>query len=391
MSLLSTPQNTLLLPRAIPNLTSSPLFFLPLTSKPSIPFSLRLRNSTLLSPSLPLPLLPPPRATYDIPIKINDEDYERFLDRQPWKGAVVYKRDATVSHVEYCTSLDRLTIGWLSSRVSADRAAEMGLKLPDDLNWIYDDEGGDNDERINGQDVVFEGKDDNNNSVFLSADELRNAKISLKYGDDDDDDDDDDEFDDFDIDDEIGGEFIDTPVLVSIDVTRKRDSIRLDGIIRTVITLDCKRCFGPSAECVYSNFSLLLSETPIGEPPENEDSIEEMFAESKKKKTKVEILGADGDEDRDIEWDDRFHFPAEQSEIDISKQVRDIIHLGITMNALCGPNCKGICSKCGKNLNLGNCNCVKKVKKGGEQSSGQSMRHGPLRDLRKKLEKSLEQ
>ncbi|KAJ3691392.1 hypothetical protein LUZ61_020556 [Rhynchospora tenuis] len=382
MSLLSTHPNTLLLPRAITKLTSSPLFFLPLTTKPTNPFPLRLRNATHLSPSLPLLL--PPRATYDIPIKIDDGDYERFLDSQPWKGAIVYKRDASVSHVEYCTSLDRLAIGWLSSRVSADRAAEMGLKLPDDLNWMYNDEEGDKDERLNGQDVVLEGKDENNNPVFLSADELRNAKISVKY-----EDDDDDEFDDFDFDDEEGGEFTDTPVLVSIDVTRKRGSIRLDGIVRTVITLDCNRCFGPAAECVYSNFSLLLSETPIGEPPENPDSIEEMFVESKTKKNKVKIHGTDVDEDRDIEWDDRFHFPAGQNEIDISKQVRDIIHLDITMNALCGANCKGLCSKCGKNLNLGNCTCTKV--KGGEQSSGQNTRHGPLRDLRKKLEKSLEQ
>jgi hypothetical protein len=32
-----------------------------------------------------------------------------------------------------------------------------------------------------------------------------------------------------------------TPVLVSVDVTRRRGRLRLDGIVRTVITLGCYR------------------------------------------------------------------------------------------------------------------------------------------------------
>lgn len=74
----------------------------------------------------------------------------------------MYKRDASVSHVEYSTSLDRLAVGWLSSRVSADRAAEMGLKLSDDLNWNSDDEGEDNEDGgeggLDGNDVAIEGE-----------------------------------------------------------------------------------------------------------------------------------------------------------------------------------------------------------------------------------------
>lgn len=54
--------------------------------------------------------------------------------------------------------------------MSADRAAEMGLKLPDDLNWNSDDEDEDEDDdedednddsyngELNGQDVALEGE-----------------------------------------------------------------------------------------------------------------------------------------------------------------------------------------------------------------------------------------
>lgn len=114
-----------------------------------------------------------------------------------------------------------------------------------------------------------------------------------------------------------------------------------------------------------------------------------MFDEGKTNKNMVEMEGTHGDEDRDIDWDDRLHFPAGEREIDISKQVRDIIHLEVNMNMVCSANCKGVCLQCGSNLNLNKCSCVKV--KGGEKSPGASGNYGPLRDLRKKMGKSLGQ
>lgn len=38
---------------------------------------------------------------------------------------------------------------------------------------------------------------------------------------------------------ELGGDG--TPVLVSVDVTRRKRRLKLDGIVRTVITLGCNR------------------------------------------------------------------------------------------------------------------------------------------------------
>lgn len=101
-----------------------------------------------------------------------DED----LVGSPWEGAVVYRRDPSVSHVEYCTTLERLGLGKLSGGVSRSRAAAMGIRLP-----------------------------------------VRRAKDSA-FGDD------------------------ETPVLISLDVTRRKRRLKLDGILRTVITLRCNRC-----------------------------------------------------------------------------------------------------------------------------------------------------
>lgn len=92
-------------------------------------------------------------------------------DESPWKGAVIYKRNNSVTHTEYCTTLESLGLGNLSTDVSKSRASLMGLRV---------------------------------------------TKAVKDYPD-------------------------GTPVLISIDGTRKKLKLRLDGIIRTIITLGCNR------------------------------------------------------------------------------------------------------------------------------------------------------
>lgn len=91
----------------------------------------------------------------------------------PWEGAVVYKRNPSILHVEYCTTLERLGLGRLSTEISKSRASVMGLRVT-------------------------------------------KAVKDYPQG---------------------------TPVQVSIDVTKKKRKLRLDGLLRTVITLGCNRYF----------------------------------------------------------------------------------------------------------------------------------------------------
>uniref|UniRef100_A0A2P2IR13 Uncharacterized protein MANES_09G055500 n=2 Tax=Rhizophora mucronata TaxID=61149 RepID=A0A2P2IR13_RHIMU len=225
----------------------------------------------------------------------------------PWEGAIVYRRNPSITHLEYCTTLERLGLGNLSTQVSKSRASVMGLRV---------------------------------------------TKAVKDYP-------------------------LGTPVQLSIDITRKKKRLRLDGIIKTVITLTCNRCCQPAAECVYSNFSLLLKEEPFEEPKTINMGM--MFREDKFKssasKTKEEE--DDGDE-ASIDMDDWLYFPPEEREIDISKHVRDLVHVEITINAVCDPRCKGVCLKCGADLNKASCNCNKERTK--EEN------YGPLKDLREKMQ-----
>lgn len=85
------------------------------------------------------------------------------------------------------------------------------------------------------------------------------------------------------------------------------------------------------------------------------------------------------DDDDSIDWDDRLHFPPEEKEIDISKNIRDTVHVEITITAICDPKCKGACLKCGTNLNTSKCNCSK-------EQVLQEQTYGPLGNLRKRME-----
>ena len=47
----------------------------------------------------------------------------------------------------------------------------------------------------------------------------------------------------------------------------------------------------------------------------------------------------------------------ENQQIDLTQSIRDSILLAVPVICLCKENCKGICSKCGHNLNQGPCEC----------------------------------
>jgi len=51
----------------------------------------------------------------------------------------------------------------------------------------------------------------------------------------------------------------------------------------------------------------------------------------------------------------------ENATVDIDEVVRSAIILNSDMRMLCSPDCKGICPRCGKNLNEGECDCPPEI------------------------------
>ena len=61
------------------------------------------------------------------------------------------------------------------------------------------------------------------------------------------------------------------------------------------------------------------------------------------------------------ENEDEWVFPLEGDSADLDDIVRTVFVLNLDSKLLCKEDCKGLCFRCGKNLNLGPCGCKKEI------------------------------
>ncbi len=61
------------------------------------------------------------------------------------------------------------------------------------------------------------------------------------------------------------------------------------------------------------------------------------------------------------ENEDEWVFPLEGDAADLEEIVRTVFVLNMDSQLLCKPDCKGMCCRCGKNLNDGPCSCQKEL------------------------------
>ena len=61
------------------------------------------------------------------------------------------------------------------------------------------------------------------------------------------------------------------------------------------------------------------------------------------------------------ENEDEWVFPLEANSADLEDIVRTVFVLNMDSKLLCKENCKGLCCKCGRNLNDGPCDCQKEL------------------------------
>ena len=63
----------------------------------------------------------------------------------------------------------------------------------------------------------------------------------------------------------------------------------------------------------------------------------------------------------DEENEDEWVFPLEGDSADLDDIVRTVFVLNLDSKLLCKEDCKGICQRCGKNLNDGACSCQREL------------------------------
>ena len=119
----------------------------------------------------------------------------------------------------------------------------------------------------------------------------------------------------------FGVRSITRPLQVQGKVTNRAGALQLEGTASTVLDLTCDRCCKPyTAEKVVPLDSLLATEL------ENEDSEDE-------------IILLDG------------------GAVDLDEVASTAFILAMDTKNLCSEDCKGLCSRCGADLNDGPCGC----------------------------------
>ena len=62
----------------------------------------------------------------------------------------------------------------------------------------------------------------------------------------------------------------------------------------------------------------------------------------------------------ETEDDNDEYLVAAEGKIDVGEPIKDELIMSLPARLLCSDDCKGLCHKCGKNLNLGRCDCPEK-------------------------------
>jgi uncharacterized protein len=121
------------------------------------------------------------------------------------------------------------------------------------------------------------------------------------------------------------------PLVGSVTLMRTSQGILVTGNLRTQLRTECRRCLEPCDVGVEIELEeefypiVRIDDAPVDDVP-----------------------ATDRDEALRI---DEHHI------LDLSEVIRQAIWLAAPMEALCRPDCAGICPNCGGNRNLGECQC----------------------------------
>ncbi|HDQ25425.1 MAG TPA: DUF177 domain-containing protein [bacterium] len=118
-------------------------------------------------------------------------------------------------------------------------------------------------------------------------------------------------------------------LLVSVVLTKDTDkSIIAQADIKGKLAVECSRCLKEFETPVESQYVAIYRE-------------KDAFSQD--------------DKDSD-------NIPYEDNEIDLYDFLRQSLFLELPMKPLCGEDCRGFCSVCGRDLNEGECGCDRKIK-----------------------------
>jgi uncharacterized protein len=124
------------------------------------------------------------------------------------------------------------------------------------------------------------------------------------------------------------------PLSIRLRVIPSTVMFQVDGHIRGTASLSCSRCLASVDTPLSSAFRLSFARTIPGDDTDDSSENRELQAEE------LGVVLFDGDE------------------IDFRDVIQEQVIMAIPMQPLCRPDCRGLCGRCGKNLNEGDCDCT---------------------------------
>jgi uncharacterized protein len=119
------------------------------------------------------------------------------------------------------------------------------------------------------------------------------------------------------------------PVQVELSIRRSVETFLVAGTARTSAAGECCRCLAPTSVPLEAQLSVLFQRKEA-----TADELEAVAEEDE-----VEIIS-----------------PGTR-ELDLHELVREALVLELPVRVYCRPDCRGLCSQCGKDLNQGPCAC----------------------------------
>lgn len=120
------------------------------------------------------------------------------------------------------------------------------------------------------------------------------------------------------------------PVNVDLELQRFPDHVQVTGKIKGMLQMACHRCLAPCSVEIDESIDISMIH---------------------------EAAPADDDVELDLDEPDYDFYDGEV--IDIDALVVEQMFLSLPVKVLCSEDCRGLCSKCGANLNEEQCRCTK--------------------------------
>jgi uncharacterized protein len=130
------------------------------------------------------------------------------------------------------------------------------------------------------------------------------------------------------------------PIRTALRVLRIGDMVEIDGDIETSVRLPCSRCLQPFETTLNSHFAFTYMRRAT-------DVIEE--TELQEVELSAENMGI-------------VYFQGQK--IDLKDTIQEQVVMEFPLRALCKQDCKGLCPKCGADLNETPCNCDRRSSPG---------------------------